>query len=208
MANERNEKIEEAASLSKPGRVSPESRKSVSIPAQKVARVSSEGMKSAKRIPGKQLKEFRQALQKMRTFKVAEAAPEEIGKFLEAFEDLEKTLDEQRRSKEEIAAAAARGKRDTASILDKPAPDDIGKIVAAAVRGKRGTASILDKLALNDINDIVAAAKEVFGPESGLRWLGTPVPALQYATPISLVETEAGRQKIHDALVNLTHGNW
>jgi hypothetical protein len=67
--------------------------------------------------------------------------------------------------------------------------------------------SILDQPALNDIGDVVAAAKEVFGAD-GLRWLGTPVPALNYATPISLADTPAGRQEIHAALVNLAHGNW
>lgn len=68
--------------------------------------------------------------------------------------------------------------------------------------------SVLDQPALNDIGDVVAAAKEVFGPDRGLRWLGTPVPALNYATPISLADTPDGRQEIHNALVNLAHGNW
>lgn len=68
--------------------------------------------------------------------------------------------------------------------------------------------SILDQPALNDIGDVIAAAKEVFGADGGLRWLGTPVPVLKYATPISLADTPAGRQKIYDALVNLVHGNW
>jgi len=68
--------------------------------------------------------------------------------------------------------------------------------------------SVLDQPVLNDIGDVVAAAKQVFGADAGLRWLGTPVPALKYATPISLADTPAGRQKIHDALMNLAHGNW
>jgi len=68
--------------------------------------------------------------------------------------------------------------------------------------------SVLDQAALTGISDVVAAAKEVFGPDRGLRWLGTPVPALNYATPISLADTPAGRLEIHNALVNLAHGNW
>jgi uncharacterized protein (DUF2384 family) len=68
--------------------------------------------------------------------------------------------------------------------------------------------SVLEQPTLSDISDVVAAAKEVFGADEGLRWLGTPVPALKYATPVSLADTPAGRQQIHDALVNLVHGNW
>ena len=78
----------------------------------------------------------------------------------------------------------------------------------ATKENEKVVVSVLDQPTLNDIEDVVAAAKEVFGTDGGLRWLGTPVPALQYATPISLADTPAGRQKIHDALVNLAHGNW
>jgi hypothetical protein len=109
---------------------------------------------------------------------------------------------------EVVEAGSQRALRRARREANEPAPDDIGEIVAAAMKRKSNTPSILDQPALNDINDILAAAKEVFGAEGGLRWLGTPVPALQYATPISLVETQAGRQKIHDALVNLAHGSW
>jgi len=68
--------------------------------------------------------------------------------------------------------------------------------------------SLLDHPVLKDIDDVVQAAKEVFGPDRGLRWLGTPVRVLNYATPISLADTPAGREQIRDALLNLVHGSW
>jgi uncharacterized protein (DUF2384 family) len=83
--------------------------------------------------------------------------------------------------------------------------NEIQENVAAPESSPR---SVLDQPTLCDINDVVAAAKEVFGADEGLRWLGTPVPALKHATPVSLADTPAGRQQIHDALVNLMHGNW
>jgi len=162
MANEREDKIEGAASASK---------------------------------PGKELSQWSSA-EAVKAFE--EAARHVLAKTAELKEEL----------KSHRADTDIPGLEFSEEKANGPAPDDIGKIVAAAVKGRSYTASILEEPALNDISDIVAAAKEVFGPDRGLRWLGTPVPALEYATPISLVETEAGRQKIHDALVNLTHGNW
>ena len=77
-----------------------------------------------------------------------------------------------------------------------------------ALENGSGMASILDRPALRDVSDVVAAAKEVFGADGGLRWLGTPVPALKYATPISLADTPVGRQEIRNTLLSLAHGNW
>jgi hypothetical protein len=105
-------------------------------------------------------------------------------------------------------AEVARRRANELRKANGPALNHIQEIIAAAVKGKDNAASVLEKPAFHDIHDVIAAAKEVFGAEGGLRWLGTPVPALQYATPISLVETKAGRKKIHDALVNLVHGSW
>jgi putative toxin-antitoxin system antitoxin component (TIGR02293 family) len=44
--------------------------------------------------------------------------------------------------------------------------------------------------------------------EEALRWLGTPVRGLGYATPISLLETPEGTQRVEAILVQLEHGTW
>lgn len=54
---------------------------------------------------------------------------------------------------------------------------------------------------------ILARAIEVIG-DSGeaMRWLGTPVRALGYATPISLLHNVKGRKSVIAVLTQLEHG--
>lgn len=54
---------------------------------------------------------------------------------------------------------------------------------------------------------VIARAVEVIGDRGeALRWMGTPVRALDYATPISLVATVKGRQAVVTVLGRLEHG--
>lgn len=54
---------------------------------------------------------------------------------------------------------------------------------------------------------IVDRAIAVIGDKNeALRWLGTPVRALNYATPISLVATAVGRKAVLSTLDRLEHG--
>ncbi len=53
----------------------------------------------------------------------------------------------------------------------------------------------------------IMRAKEVIGDEQeALRWLGTPVRALNYATPISLLSSREGQQAVLQVLDKLEHG--
>ena len=55
----------------------------------------------------------------------------------------------------------------------------------------------------------VARAREVFGDEeTAFRWLGTPVAALDYATPISCLSTPQGLIRVEDVLTQIEHGVW
>ena len=55
----------------------------------------------------------------------------------------------------------------------------------------------------------VARAREVFGDEeAAFRWLGTPVAALDYATPISCLNTHQGLIRVQDVLMQIEHGVW
>jgi len=54
---------------------------------------------------------------------------------------------------------------------------------------------------------VLRRAVEVIGDrEQALRWMGTPVRALGYATPISLLSTVEGEQAVFTVLGRLEHG--
>jgi putative toxin-antitoxin system antitoxin component (TIGR02293 family) len=56
---------------------------------------------------------------------------------------------------------------------------------------------------------VIAHAIEVIGDrEAAYRWLGTPVQALDYATPISLLGATEGMERVEAALTQLEHGVW
>jgi Antitoxin Xre/MbcA/ParS C-terminal toxin-binding domain len=56
---------------------------------------------------------------------------------------------------------------------------------------------------------IVARATEVIGDrDEALRWLGTPVRGLGYSTPISLLGTKEGAERVDDILGQMQHGIW
>ncbi len=54
---------------------------------------------------------------------------------------------------------------------------------------------------------VMQRALEVIGDrEQALRWMGTPVRALGYATPISMLSTVPGEQEVLTVLGRLEHG--
>jgi putative toxin-antitoxin system antitoxin component (TIGR02293 family) len=54
---------------------------------------------------------------------------------------------------------------------------------------------------------VIHRAAEVLGDRSdAMRWLGTPVRALNYATPISLLHESKGREDVLSVLGRLEHG--
>jgi putative toxin-antitoxin system antitoxin component (TIGR02293 family) len=59
------------------------------------------------------------------------------------------------------------------------------------------------------IDPTLDRAVEVIGNrEEAMRWLGTPVRALDYATPISLLGTSEGAKRVEDVLGQMEHGLW
>ena len=59
------------------------------------------------------------------------------------------------------------------------------------------------------LGSLVDRAKEVIGDEAeAFRWLGTPVKALDYLTPISLLGTPEGAQRVTDVLMQMERGVW
>jgi hypothetical protein len=58
-----------------------------------------------------------------------------------------------------------------------------------------------------EIRPVVQRAIDVIGdPEEALRWLGTPVRALGYATPISRLHDPGGCEQVLLILSQLEHG--
>ena len=58
-----------------------------------------------------------------------------------------------------------------------------------------------------DRETVIARAIEVIGDkEAALRWFGTPVMVLNYATPVSLLGTPDGRAAVMVVLTRLEHG--
>jgi len=54
---------------------------------------------------------------------------------------------------------------------------------------------------------VIRRTVEVIGDQSdAMRWLGTPVRALNYATPISLLHDSQGRDAVLSVLGRLEHG--
>jgi len=59
------------------------------------------------------------------------------------------------------------------------------------------------------IDEMAKKAVEVLGSrDEGMRWLGTPVRGLDFATPISLLATEEGARRVSDVLGQMEHGVW
>jgi putative toxin-antitoxin system antitoxin component (TIGR02293 family) len=55
-----------------------------------------------------------------------------------------------------------------------------------------------------DESTVLDRAVEVIGHKR--EWMGTPVRALDYATPVSLLSTRKGRQTVIEVLGRLEHG--
>jgi putative toxin-antitoxin system antitoxin component (TIGR02293 family) len=59
------------------------------------------------------------------------------------------------------------------------------------------------------VESMIDRAIEVMGDrDAAMRWLGTPIRALDYATPISLLGTSEGATRVEDVLGRMEHGVW
>jgi putative toxin-antitoxin system antitoxin component (TIGR02293 family) len=65
--------------------------------------------------------------------------------------------------------------------------------------GSEGEASIIAEF-------LHEAVKVIGDKTAAMRWMGTPVRALDYATPVSLLGTREGRQAVVAVLGRLEHG--
>jgi putative toxin-antitoxin system antitoxin component (TIGR02293 family) len=99
------------------------------------------------------------------------------------------------------------------SILNT-AVQHIARMRAAKIISEMSTTSpelwgtISKKISL-PVESIIDRTTEVVGSrEEAMRWLGTPVRALDFATPISMLTTLEGLGKVLDVLGQMEHGVW
>jgi putative toxin-antitoxin system antitoxin component (TIGR02293 family) len=89
---------------------------------------------------------------------------------------------------------------------EKPAQSQTSSGISSSPERKRSTAKGFAHLAVDLMID---RAIEVIGNrDEAMRWLGTPVPGLDYATPISLLGTSEGARRVEDVLGQIEHGVW
>ena len=92
---------------------------------------------------------------------------------------------------------------------DEVRPGSRNFVVAADLVPRRKPEMAVRKANPEELTKAVARATEVFGDEdAAFRWLGTPVAALDYATPISCLGTQQGAMRVNDVLTQIEHGVW
>jgi putative toxin-antitoxin system antitoxin component (TIGR02293 family) len=83
------------------------------------------------------------------------------------------------------------------AIAKKAAAKDIRKAILAPVKAEAKLGTIIETIV------------EVMGDrEKAMRWLGTPVRALDFATPISMMATPSGKKRVLDVVGQMEHGVW
>jgi hypothetical protein len=114
---------------------------------------------------------------------------------------------------------------ETRAALDDPVVrkvfDRVIKMTLEKLRQSKSHLSVLAPLTspasplpakepLNEpIATIIERAAEVIGDrQEAMRWLGTPVRALDYATPISILATAEGAERVTDVLGQMERGVW
>jgi hypothetical protein len=75
----------------------------------------------------------------------------------------------------------------------------------AATHAARSSQSLQPEHEL-DIEPLIRQAIRVIGSHDAMRWMGTPVRALGFATPISLLVDQSGREQVVRVLEDLEHG--
>jgi uncharacterized protein (DUF2384 family) len=87
----------------------------------------------------------------------------------------------------------------TAEVAASDQPQEVSH-----VSGNQPTADFTES---QQFESVIGRATEVFAnQQKALRWLGTPVRALEYATPISLLGRSDGRSAVLKVLDKIEHG--
>jgi uncharacterized protein (DUF2384 family) len=56
---------------------------------------------------------------------------------------------------------------------------------------------------------MIHKATEILGTrDEAMRWLGTPIRALNFATPLSISATKEGKERVNHVLGQMEYGIW
>lgn len=106
-------------------------------------------------------------------------------------------------------ARKMRSKRAAEMVVQNPARDSGGGHIVAELKSKRNTSQKISQASNSFVDQVVVHATEVLGSrDEAMRWLGTPVRGLDFATPISVLATEDGARRVNDILGQMEHGVW
>jgi len=80
---------------------------------------------------------------------------------------------------------------------------------AASTRPRTVLFRVRENATQKIVRKVIKDASRIMGSEDiAMRWLGTPVRALDFATPISLLGSEKGVERVCDVLGQMEHGIW
>jgi putative toxin-antitoxin system antitoxin component (TIGR02293 family) len=83
----------------------------------------------------------------------------------------------------------------------KPAESKVSQLLPAGIIASGQSEQLIEL--------VIGIAREVLGDkDEALRWLGTPVRGLDFATPVSLLGSEHGFERVCDVLGQMEHGIW
>ena len=117
----------------------------------------------------------------------------------------------------ESGASAKDGKRAKISAVRKAARPRLApkKEFAPTTRLEDMLPQLRPSKPPQKINGLIAVdlviyqdTKVLGSKEEAMRWLGTPVRGLDFATPISLLATKKGQTQVNDILGQMEHGIW
>ena len=95
------------------------------------------------------------------------------------------------------------------SNLPEPEKSAVASPRIQAFRSQTFLQRLAAAFQLPKLDAVITRATEVIpDQEKALRWLGTPISALGYATPISKLKDEAGVEEVMSVLDALEQGVW
>lgn len=87
--------------------------------------------------------------------------------------------------------------------------DDVIEDISMETISRQPVADRQRALSDSAIDPVIDRATEVLGDrQEAMRWLGTAVRGLNFATPISLLATKDGQLRVYDILGQMEHGIW
>jgi len=133
----------------------------------------------------------------------------EVGRVLESMAMEGKWIGSTLRQGQSRASLLAEGEGNPVKILLPEAKADLLSAKLAADLASMMAPSSSQVQPLEPLVRVIARAVEVLGTsEKALRWINAPVRSLGDQTPVSLLSSPEGIERVEDALGSIEHGVW